>query len=240
MQLGLSIYCKLQVHSCSCLCGSQSQCDWALKIQWFQKRGGFMASQGTSFNLGGYSPISFISAESTNPHPKCTPIVPSLFQAVLRELCSHGLLADPPEPGLSQLKTALSGTQSYSPTPAALLPWTLYPGQGSVALTSGLPGSIHGDLDGSVVGGHLGRVGEHGDCERETFPWGNQGRSLRPDTFAAPQPPTCILLPQSLTLNTKRGKGEQSSSCGPGISGLRKYGSRVLAYPALLASLPSV
>lgn len=124
-------------------------------------------------------------------------MVPSLFQAVLRELCSLGLLADLSEPVLSQLKTALSGTQRYSPTSAALLPWTLCPGPGSVALTSGLPGSIHGDLDGSVVGGHLGRVGEHGDCERETFPWGNQGRSLMPDTFAAPPPqsPTCILLP---------------------------------------------
>lgn len=53
----------------------------------------------------------------------------------------------------------------------ALLPWTLCPDQGSVVLTSGFPGSIHSDLDGSVVGGHLGRVGEHGDCERETLPW---------------------------------------------------------------------
>lgn len=69
-----------------------------------------------------------------------------------------------------------------------------------MALTSGFPGSIHGDLDGSVVGGHLGRVGEHGDCERETLPWGDQGRSLRPDTFTVPQLPIWAVLPGPLSL----------------------------------------
>lgn len=69
MQLGLSIYCKLQVYSCSCLCGSRAQCGWTLKIQWFQKPGGFMA-QGTSFSLGGCSPISLISAESIKTQRK--------------------------------------------------------------------------------------------------------------------------------------------------------------------------
>ena len=42
----------------------------------------------------------------------------------------------------------------------------------ALALTSRLPGSVHGHLDGSVVGGHLGRVGEHGDGQRETLSWG--------------------------------------------------------------------
>lgn len=44
-----------------------------------------------------------------------------------------------------------------------------------LALTSGLPGSIHGHFDGSVVGGHLGRVGEHGDGQCETLPWEEWG-----------------------------------------------------------------
>ena len=46
---------------------------------------------------------------------------------------------------------------------------------GSVALTSGLPGSVHGHLDGSVVGRHLGGVGEHSDGQGETLPWGEWG-----------------------------------------------------------------
>lgn len=37
---------------------------------------------------------------------------------------------------------------------------------------SRFPGSIHSHLDGSVVGGHLGGVGEHGDGQCETLPWG--------------------------------------------------------------------
>lgn len=45
----------------------------------------------------------------------------------------------------------------------------------ALALTSGLPGSIHGHLDGSVVGGHLGGIGEHGDGQCETLPWGEWG-----------------------------------------------------------------
>lgn len=37
------------------------------------------------------------------------------------------------------------------------------------SLTSGLPRSIHCDLDGSVVGGHLGRICEHCDGQSEAF-----------------------------------------------------------------------
>lgn len=36
-------------------------------------------------------------------------------------------------------------------------------------LTAWFPGSIHGDFDGAVVGGHLRRSGEHGDCQSEAF-----------------------------------------------------------------------
>lgn len=91
-----------------------------------------------------------------------------------------------------------------------------------MTLTSGLPGSIHGDLDGSVVGGHLGRVGEHGDCERETFPWGNQGRSLMPDTFAAP--PVSHLHSAAIVPDFKHreGRGSFAQAAGLGIPGLRK------------------
>ena len=49
----------------------------------------------------------------------------------------------------------------------------------ALALTSGLSGSIHSHLDGSVVGGHLGGVGEHGDGQCETLPWGGRGKSRR-------------------------------------------------------------
>lgn len=37
------------------------------------------------------------------------------------------------------------------------------------ALTARLPGSIHGDFDGAVVGGHLWGSGEHGDGQSEAL-----------------------------------------------------------------------
>lgn len=36
-------------------------------------------------------------------------------------------------------------------------------------LTARFPGSIHGDFDGAVVGGHLWRSGEHGDGQSEAL-----------------------------------------------------------------------
>lgn len=36
-------------------------------------------------------------------------------------------------------------------------------------LTARLTWSIHSNLDGSVVGGHLGRVGEHSDGQSEAL-----------------------------------------------------------------------
>lgn len=97
-----------------------------------------------------------------------------------------------------------------------------------MALTSGFPGSIHGDLDGSVVGGHLGRVGEDGDCERETLPWGDQGRSLMPDTFTVPQLPICAVLPEPLSfspLQTHReSRRNGAQAAGLGIQGPRRCG----------------
>lgn len=37
-------------------------------------------------------------------------------------------------------------------------------------LTARLSGSVHGDFDGAVVGGHLRRSGEHGDGQGEALP----------------------------------------------------------------------
>ena len=37
------------------------------------------------------------------------------------------------------------------------------------ALTARFSGSVHRDLDSALVGGHLGRVGEHCDGQSETF-----------------------------------------------------------------------
>lgn len=45
-----------------------------------------------------------------------------------------------------------------------------------VVLTAWFSGPVHGDLDGSLVGGHLGRVGEHRDGQSETLPWRRTGR----------------------------------------------------------------
>lgn len=51
----------------------------------------------------------------------------------------------------------------------------------SPALTPRLPGSVHGDFDGSVVGGHLRGVGEHGDGQGEAFPWrGKEKKTTKP------------------------------------------------------------
>lgn len=36
-------------------------------------------------------------------------------------------------------------------------------------MSPGLTWSVHGDLDGSVVSGHLWRVGEYRDCQREAL-----------------------------------------------------------------------
>lgn len=48
----------------------------------------------------------------------------------------------------------------------------VYPSGNSLlsSLTSGFPRSIHGDLDGSVVRGYLGRICEHRDSQSEAFP----------------------------------------------------------------------
>lgn len=40
-------------------------------------------------------------------------------------------------------------------------------------LTPGLSWSVHGDLYGSVVCGHLWRVGEYRDCQREALACGD-------------------------------------------------------------------
>ena len=36
-------------------------------------------------------------------------------------------------------------------------------------LTARFPGSVHGDFDGAVVGGHLWRSGENGDGQSEAL-----------------------------------------------------------------------
>lgn len=43
-----------------------------------------------------------------------------------------------------------------------------------LSLTSRLSGSVHRDLDGSLVRGHLRRVGEHRDGQGETLPCGGR------------------------------------------------------------------
>lgn len=86
-------------------------------------------------------------------------------------------------------RRSASGNHCRCLTSAAALPPagpSSHRPEGSVALalTSGFPGSIHGHLDGSVVGGHLGGVGEYGDGQCETLPWGrkveNKGGRLAP------------------------------------------------------------
>jgi len=63
----------------------------------------------------------------------------------------------------------------------------------ALALTSRLPGSIHGHFDGAMVGGHLRGVGEHGDGQRETLTWGgNKGRRLAPGSYS--QQPEALIF----------------------------------------------
>lgn len=45
-----------------------------------------------------------------------------------------------------------------------------------VVLTAWFSGPVYGDLDSSLVGGHLGRVGEHRDGQSKTLPWRRTGR----------------------------------------------------------------
>lgn len=73
------------------------------------------------------------------------------------------------------------------------------------ALTSGLPRSVHSHLDGSVVGGHLGGVGEHGDGQGETLPWGERGKGRRlvpgatHNTLVSPRSPLTFQKGQALS-----------------------------------------
>lgn len=64
----------------------------------------------------------------------------------------------------------------------------------ALALTSGLPGSIHGHLDGSVVGGHLCGVGEHGDGQCETLPWGGVGNKEEVGTWSYSRHPEALIF----------------------------------------------
>lgn len=62
-----------------------------------------------------------------------------------------------------RLKSAgSSGTQSYDHVYAEDPP--------PRALTSWLAGAVHRNLDGTLVGGHLGWIGEDGDGECEALP----------------------------------------------------------------------
>lgn len=46
----------------------------------------------------------------------------------------------------------------------------------SVSLTSWLSRTVHCDFNGSLVRGHLRRVGEHCDGQSETLPWREKER----------------------------------------------------------------
>lgn len=98
--------------------------------------------------------------------------------------------------GLALRTAALPGLQGpraicpvFPPASPAFLPGLEL--GGSAALTSGLPGSIYSDLDGSMVGGHLGGVGEHSDGQCETLPWGDKGSKLAAGAFTTLWPPPC-------------------------------------------------
>ena len=115
----------------------------------------------------------------STPLPSLASYSPGLSTGTQSAGCGAENCNPPQLPGSSAIcLTSVTALPPLGPLPRPR-------GSVALALTSGLPGSIHGHLDGSVVGGHLRGVGEHGDGQCETLPWGEWGikKRLAPGTI---------------------------------------------------------